>query len=443
MNRWGRTTAAVLCIAAFATETATAQHEHHHPAPRAAPVEAPAGPVTTLAELESLVLDNHPALAAAAAAERGGRGARLQAGLWPNPTLGVAGEDISLESGREDTARYGFFVEQELVLGGKLAKGRKAAEARVVELEAQAERTRLAALTAVRVGYARAATAQRLLAARTRLSRLADEAVEIAWQLYNTGVADESDLTAAEIEAELVALAEETTRTELTAALASLAAAAGEPRRQIARVSEDLAPLPGLDEATVRARVLRDSPERAGALARLAVAEADLAAVRARAVPNLEITAGALQGRERVVREGPRVGWEGFFEIGVPLPLFDRGQGSIAEAEAAAARARAEVTVLEGGLERRFADVWAEYSSAHRMVSVYREGILPRAEQAYRAYLERYQAMMAAYPQVLMAQRTWFQAEADHLAALGRLHEAAARLEGLLVPLDGGATGEE
>lgn len=437
--------AAAVGVFIFATETAaTAQHEHHHPAPQTAPVEAPAGPVTTLTELESQVLDNHPALAAAAAAERAGRGARLQAGLWPNPTLGVAGEDIALESGREDTARYGFFVEQELVLGGKLAKGRKAAEARLAELEAQAERAKLAALTAVRVGYARAATAQRLLAARARLSRLADEAVEIAWQLYNTGVVDESDLTAAEIEAELVALAEETTRTDLMAALASLAAAAGEPRRQIARVSEDLEPLtPALDEATARERVLRDSPERAGALARLAVAEADLAAVRARAVPNLEITAGALQGRERVVHEGPRVGWEGFFEIGVPLPLFDRAQGSIAEAEAAAARARAEVTVLEGGLERRFAGVWAEYSSAHRTVSVYREGILPRAEQAYRAYLERYQAMMAAYPQVLMAQRTWFQAEAEHLAALGRLHEAAARLEGLLVPLDGGVQGEE
>jgi hypothetical protein len=44
-----------------------------------------------------------------------------------------------------------------------------------------------------------------------------------------------------------------------------------------------------------------------------------------------------------------------------------------------------------------------------RASEAYRWEILPRAEEGYRLYLSRYREMAAAYPQVLVAQRTLFE----------------------------------
>ncbi len=45
--------------------------------------------------------------------------------------------------------------------------------------------------------------------------------------------------------------------------------------------------------------------------------------------------------------------------------------------------------------------------------------MLPRARRAYQLYLMKYQQMAAAYPQVLVSQRTLFQLQVDYLQALG------------------------
>jgi hypothetical protein len=84
-----------------------------------------------------------------------------------------------------------------------------------------------------------------------------------------------------------------------------------------------------------------------------------------------------------------------------------------------------------------------------RSADEYRVEILPRAEQAYRLYLDRFREMGAAYPQVLIAQRTLFQTAGRYLSALEEAHRAAIQIQGLLLvdgleapPVPGeGATG--
>jgi cobalt-zinc-cadmium efflux system outer membrane protein len=66
-------------------------------------------------------------------------------------------------------------------------------------------------------------------------------------------------------------------------------------------------------------------------------------------------------------------------------------------------------------------------------VSRYRESILARAEQAYQLHLARYRQMAAAYPQVLLSQRTLFEAETAYVGALGRLWESVVLLQGMLL----------
>ena len=64
--------------------------------PPQAPALASLVPPLTKADLEQMALRGNPTQAQAAAAVTGSRGKALQAGLYPNPTVGYRGESIGL-----------------------------------------------------------------------------------------------------------------------------------------------------------------------------------------------------------------------------------------------------------------------------------------------------------------------------------------------------------
>jgi cobalt-zinc-cadmium efflux system outer membrane protein len=411
-------------------------HEHAmEPAGEAAaePMPELAGDPLALAELERRTIEHNPEILQALAAIRAAEGLRRQVGLYPNPTLGVAAEEIPLESGR-DGGKVGGFLTQPIVTGGKLRLNRRIFEQEVERAAAVAELARLRELNRVRMLHAETVAAQRMVELRDRLARLAREAVEITAQLYNTGAADRPDQLAIEIDAELAELALADARRRLEQLWRQLRAAVGDPALEPRRLEdrlEEAIPVLGREE-TLQA-VLDGSPEVRFARAGVIRAELALRRERVEPIPDLELTAGVLDNREPVFPGGPAIGNELFGELGVRIPLFNRNQGNIAAAEAEVERAEEELRKTRLKLEARFAPVFADYLDRHDTVRRYRESILGRAEEAYDLYRARYGQMAAAYPQVLISQRTLFEAEAAYVEALARLWQSVVLLEGMLL----------
>ena len=87
--------------------------------------------------------------------------------------------------------------------------------------------------------------------------------------------------------------------------------------------------------------------------------------------------------------------------------------------------------------------MFRDYDSARVTVQQYRTAMLPRAEEAYKLYHANYQKMAAAYPQVLIAQRTLFQLEADYVQALDSVWQSSLAIrgfglvDGLAEPIEG------
>lgn len=141
-----------------------------------------------------------------------------------------------------------------------------------------------------------------------------------------------------------------------------------------------------------------------------------------------------------------KTGPEASVEIGVRLPLFNRNQGNIAAAEAELTVAEREVRRVELSLRARMAAVLTRFENSARLVERYQQTILPRAQKAYNLYLASFNQMAAAYPQVLIAKRSLYQARADYLDALVSLWQNGIRLQGYLLTggLDApGMTGRE
>ena len=174
-------------------------------------------------------------------------------------------------------------------------------------------------------------------------------------------------------------------------------------------------------------------------MAQVAATRSELAIRRAQVekIPDVLVSGGVHYNRELLER-GPGgtvrpVGREGFFQIGVPIPIFNRNQGNVAAARAEAERARLEVDRTRLALRSRLAAVYKEHQDSLAAVERYRTQMIPSARQAYELYLKSFRQMAAAYPQVLIAQRNLFQLQEDYVAALVGAWQSAVEIRGLLL----------
>ncbi len=389
-------------------------------------------PPITLRELEQLALQNNPTAAAAAAGIDAARGRTRQAGAWPNPVVGYTGDELT--AGSPDTRGiHGLFVEQTIPLGGKLRLSRNVFEKTIDQAEAVRDLQGLRILSSVRQTFYSVLLTERRIEVQERLAALASEAVGVTAQLFNVGAADRPDYLEIEIESRRLQLQLNRSKNELLARRAELAALTGvrEVAHRPIAGSIDAA-IPELEREQVIRTLLEQSPELRAARAALERTRASTARARREPFPDLFLRGGSAYNRERSVVTGRPSGWEGRLDAGISIPLFNRNTGAIAASRADETRAQADVARLELVLQSRATAQFANYLTALRASEAYRAEILPRAEEAYRLYLSRYREMAVAYPQVLVAQRTFFEVSNAYLENLNEAWHAALQLQGFL-----------
>ena len=424
-------------------------------------------PQLRLEDLERMALATNPTIAQTAAAIRAVQGQWIQAGAKPNPVVGYVGGELSIfrDKWKVQTAHV-FFIEQQILRGHKLRRAQQVLEYDQAVAEADAEAQRHRVLTAVRVLYYDTLAAERLVEVRLDLARLAHEAVEFSEQLVKIGEADPPDVLQAEIEAQRAEIDAKGAEQRRRRTRQVFAAVVGDPSVEHAALEGDIevASLPTLEPAktifaafvgepsverailegniegglpTLKpaentiARFVRESPELKAAQARILGAQAAIEQARSDSKGDITVRAGFGYNFERAHGNG---GWIGEFEIGMPISLFDKKHGAIAAAQEQARIAELEAKWLERSLHARFAAAFQRYVTARDRADAIRVAIVPRAEKAYRFYLNRFHEITAAsYPQMLAAQRTLFQARAQHVEALAEAWHESTLIQGFLL----------
>jgi cobalt-zinc-cadmium efflux system outer membrane protein len=386
----------------------------------------------TLEELQQMALQNNPTFAQASANIQAAEGRKKQSGLYPNPTIGYQGEQI--RGGSFRGGEQGFFVQQDIVLGGKLGLNQKIFDQELKQAETEAEEQKLRVVTNVRLAYTKVLAAQQALELRRNLSKLADDAVETSHQLANVGQADAPDVLEAEVEAQQAQLAVTMAEQNQQRVWKTLAAVVGNPRLPVTRLEGKLDDTPPINTDELVEKIVNDSP--AVRIAELGVkrAQAALAREKREPIPDLQLRGGLEQNRELLSTPGGRsVGLQGFADVGVRIPIFNRNQGNIAIARADAERARREVERVKLLLRERAASVVQNYAFSQAAVDRYKNQMIPRARKAYEMYSKKYQEMAAAYPQVLIAQRTLMQLEVSYISALENFATSSLSLQSYLL----------
>ena len=404
-------------------------------APMLAIAQEPAQPVT-LADLERMALELNPTIGQAQAEVNAAAGLAKQAGLYPNPVISAVGEEIArgpIIRGGEIGAGF----QQRIVTAGKLGLSRKVAEQEraITEEAAKAQRQRV--LNAVRGLYYQALSDQYRIQVRTNLARLAEEAVRISSELANVGQADQPDLLAADVESQRIQLelVDAVNRQERT--WRQLAAVVNNPSLRPTPIAGELEMVPRLNVDQALDAIYADSPELRAASIDVNRAETSLSRARKEVIPDIVVSGGVRYNREllEVTNGGIRrpVGPEGFFDIGIQIPIFNRNQGNVAAARAGVDRAKLEVDRTKLALRSRLAEVYRDYITALTRADRYRQDVLPKAQKAYELYLNNFRRMAAAYPQALIAQRNLFQLQDAYVDALTSVWQRSIEIQGLLL----------
>ena len=386
----------------------------------------------TLEELQQMALQNNPTFAQSAANIQAAEGRKKQAGLYPNPTVGYQGEQI--RGGSFHGGEQGFFIQQDIVLGGKLGLNRKIFDQELKQAETEAEEQKLRVVTNVRMFYIQALAAQQTLALRQNLSKLANDAVETSHQLANVGQADTPDVLESEVEAQQAQLAVIMAEQNQQRVWKALAAVVGNPRLPLMKLEGKLEDTPPVNADELVEKIVNESP--AVRIAELGVKRAEAALGRAKreTIPDLQLRGGMQQNGELLsAPSGKAVGLQGFANVGVRIPIFDRNQGNVATAKADAERAKREVERVKLVLRERAASVVQTYTFSQTAVDRYKNQMIPRAQKAYEMYAKKYQDMAAAYPQVLISQRTLMQLEISYLNALESFAMSSLSLQSYLL----------
>lgn len=374
-------------------------------------------PPRTLNTFKQYALSANPTLREAKALIRQSGAEAHQAGLWPNPTVGYEGSEI--RGGSFRGGEQGAFVEQRFVLGGKLGLRRKVYEQQRRENEIGASEQQDRVLSDVERSYYTALAAQELVHVREQLVGVANDAVMTAHQLANIGQADAPDVLQAEVDEGQAKVEYTTAQRTYIQDFRALATLAGKPDLPLAPLAGNLDETPAIDPNRILAQILRNSPEVKRAEQDVVRAQTEVKSTKREVIPDVTVRAGLQQNFEPLNEAGGQpVGAQGFITAGISLPLFDRNQGNVTAAEADRDRAQAEAARVQLSVRERAERLIQNYLSAQEEANRYKDEMIPRAQQAYQLYLAKYRQMGAAYPEVLVSQRTLFQLRASYISSL-------------------------
>lgn len=385
----------------------------------------------TMASAMALALKKNPSLAGFSAEIRARDAAALQAGLLPNPELGVEMENFggkdALEGvdGAETTMAFSQLVE----LGGKRGNRRKVATLDKTLAEWDYQSKKLDVLAATAKAFVEVLIAQEQVALNGDLLKLAEQTTTAVSEKVDAGKVSPVEKSRAQIE--LAAARTEANKAvrELEAARRRLAGFWGGERVDFGRAVGQLGDISTLpDEESLKA-FLGNNPDMARWAAELERSEAALNLARSEAVPDLTLSAGVRNFQETD---------DNAFVVGVsiPIPFFNRNQGGVSEARARVDKAQSEQRAAKVGLVTGLSDTWQSLSAAYTEAVGLRDEILPSAQSTYESTELGYREGKLDFLQMLDAQRTLFTVKRQYLLALGSYHLASIDMERLVgVPL--------
>nr|WP_229417086.1 TolC family protein [Massilia eburnea] len=381
-----------------------------------------AQPSLTLADALERARQSNPELRALALEAAAVDAAGEQAALLPNPSLEYLKEGRASEGGSS-----AIQLSIPLEPGGKRAARMAVARAasRTAALELAIGRARLEADVAA--AYHQAWLAQQQVALAAQVSETGRHSSDAAARRVLTGKVSPVEEARARVAEANWRIEGVTAQRELDEARIRLAGLLGKADGELGMLAAPASPEEAALPAAQVEQLASAAPAVEKAVAEVEAGEASVRLERAQRIPDIALIVGVKRegpGRERVRQN--------IIGLSLPLPLFNRNQGAILAAERRADKARAELEATRQRVRLEAMQAHARLQAALQQERLVREEVLPGARYAAEAAMKGFEAGKFNYVEVLDAQRTWAQAQGQHLRAISDFYRAKADLAKLV-----------
>ena len=362
------------------------------------------------------------------------KGRLLQAGLRPNPSIGVE-QTTDYLTGRSGEGNTGVGVTQVFELGGKRSKrvavaqleyDRAVAEVRALERQIAAE---------IRSAYAQALAAARQLDIAERLIALDQELARVTEARLKEGDVAPLDLNLVRVEVDRLHAQSVQSRADLTAQLVTLQTLAGFEPTEPLTLAPALERPPSL-ELTVAAATeiaLRERADLQAARIAEELGDARISLAESQRTPNL--AASVRYSRSRSVFDNTPIGVLNDVDhlltagLSIEIPLRNRNQGEIAAAVGERTQAKYRREFVEVIVKRDVALALNRYTAAAQSLAIYGGQVLPRAEENLRTIRAAYGFGEMPVMEVIAEQRRLVENQTQYNAALRDYYTSLAELE--------------
>ncbi len=380
--------------------------------------------VLTLRDVLALALRRNPELAAFSWEVRVRDAERLQAGLLPNPQFQIEVEDFGGSApfngfdGSQTTIQLGQLIE----LGGK-----RDLRSQVASFERNLsgwdyERKRIDVFTEASQNFINVLSAQEQSNVADTLLTLAEQVASTISEKVKAGKVSPVEETRTQVAAATSRIEAERAKRALQANRVRLASSWGSNTVAFDRVSgnlDSIHAIPDFDQ--VVSRVVQN-PDLARWADERNLRMAALQLEKAGRIPDPFVVAG--------IRRLTAFDSNAFVaNIAIPLPLFNRNQGTIQAAQYRLEQADREKEAAEVRVRASLSDSYQFLSAAYAEATALKNEVLPGAQSAYDAVQEGYLQGKFGFLDVLDAQRTFFAAKQQYIQALTSYHKAVSEVE--------------
>ena len=394
------------------------------PLTRANVSPALADTVTGIADASTRALSADPELAAARHRVLAADAMQKQAGTWTNPSLHAEAEGWGLDRNGFDQSELTLTAAFPLDLVGKRGARVSAAEA-----ETNVERSRYNDARRLVVANARSAVLlvradkERERLATLRLQITEDTAAALNREVQ-AGKAPPLEHVRAEVDRESARLELMQARTKVSAAQLKLGSLLGRPGILVDAIGA-LRDAPIAPDSAALAEDLLRHPRRLVALWSVEGAHRRERQVGRERWPEVE----AEVGLRRFMDENASAWVTG---LSVELPLWDHKAGSVRAARELKEAAEEEASAVDRELQVEFSGLLTRVRSSQESLYLYRNHILPQAEDALELARKGFEGGKFGYLDLLEAQTSLLAVQREYLETRISYDEAVGELESLL-----------
>jgi len=395
--------------------------------PDPTPGPGPAGKPLTLSDLQRLAREHSPLLRQAASDIKAAEGAAVQAGLYPNPALGLTAAGPGPSGG----PTFGPTISQTIKTMGKLKLAQAAAQVDVLNSQLAYRRAETDLMASVRTAYFAVLAAQKAMRANKALSDLTDEVYKVMQAQLKGGQVATYEVAQLGVYAGNARIALLQSRNGYLLAWKQLTSALGlstlRPTELDGSIDENL---PRFEYEAALAHILSQHTDVLTAQNAIEKARLNLRLAQVTPVPDVTLQLGVTYD---ATPPGPPRYFPSFTGS-VPVPIFDRNQGAIRQAQGQLMRAIEEPHRVQSALSASLADAFRRLDDNRRALDYYRKQLLPQQVQAFRGTVARHDVGEGgvAFTDLIQAEQNLVTLIASYLTTLQAYWQAVSDIASLL-----------